>query len=336
MDWSVRKLRSAVQEYFALAETARPKTDRLYLLQASMVLGDISAQLRKWQDEARRRREADAPARALRLAPEVVAHWQKQLEKAIPLVQPGRTPCDYIPWVTALSKARGAVPPKGLEDDPYAHWNYNNDFKSFVEDIALPAWPDPRRDLMDFALLFLESDVMLFRSGYAKRHMIKRLQQAPLTQIDIARLDKMLRRSVLEGTGVEEYRAWCKLAACLVAKGHLGDLPAWLFPQAKGAFLNFSMADGRLAQQFWKADLSDADMMKLVGGVWRASRYAVSWPNFRTVIDTGGAIDSEEQRTKRNAWRMLDHIMRRTPSLERDITNMPSKTGEIFEDKSYF
>ncbi len=285
-----------------------------------MVLGDISAQLRKWQEDARKRREADAPARALRLAPEIVDHWQKQLEKAIPHVRPGRTPCDYSPWVTALSKARGTVPPQGIHDDPYAHWNYHNDFKSFVEDLALPAWPVPRRDLMDFALLFLEADVMLFRSGYAKRHMIKRLKQAPLTQSDIARLDKMLRRSVLEGAGLEEYRAWCKLVAHLVANGHLGDLPAWLFPQAKGAFLNYSMADGRLAQQFWKADLSDADMKKLVGGVWRASRYAVAWPDLRRVVDTDGAIDTADQRIKRNAWRMLDHIFRRVPDLERDIS----------------
>ena len=278
-----------------------------------MVFGDISGQLRKWQAEARKRREADAPARALRLVPEVVAHWTEVLNRAAPRAAPGKSPCDYAPWVKALSEAQGRVASRDVDEDRYAHWNYHNDFRRVMEDIALPAWPEARADLIEFALRFLEADVMLFRSGYAKRHLIQRLKQAPLSDAGIARIKPMLRRAVTKGAGLEEYRAWCKLAAHLVAEGHLPDLPGWLLPQARGTYLNYGMADGTLARQFWKADLSDSDMKRLVGGVFRPSRYAVVWPDFSQVVEIGGAYGSDEQRVKRNAWRMLDHVLRRVP-----------------------
>ncbi len=287
--------------------------------------GDISAKLRKWQEEARKRREADAPARALRLQPKTVERWTVVLRDAAQIVELGKTPCDYAPWIKAIGQIG---PSHGIHPHPDDHvpeTSVASYLRNFLEDVSLPAWPEPRKDLIEFALVALEVDVMLFRSGYAKRHLLHRLKQATLAEGDIERLGAMLRRSVTNGTGLEDYRGWCKLAAHLVANGHLGNLPAWLFPQAKGAFLNYSIADGRVAQQFWKADLSDADMKKLLGGVWRASRYAVAWPDFGKVIDTGGAIDTDEQRVKRNAWRMLDQIVRRIPELERDIPNIPSK-----------
>ena len=137
------------------------------------------------------------------------------------------------------------------------------------------------------------------------------------------RVDAMLRRAVTRGAGLEEYRAWCKLAAYFVDEGYLGDLPAWLYPQAKGAFLNYSMADGRLAQKFSNAGLSNAEMRKLLGGVSRASSHAVSWPNFSEIVRVNGSFGTQEQRVKRNAWRMLDQIIRRVPSLERDLAILP-------------
>lgn len=106
-------------------------------------------------------------------------------------------------------------------------------------------------------------------------------------------------------------------------EGYLGDLPAWLLPQAKGAFLNYSMADGRLAGQFANAGLSDSEIRKLVGGLCRASSHAVSWPNFSEIIRVGANLNTPEQRVKRNAWRMLDQIIRRVPSLERDLAFLP-------------
>lgn len=282
---------------------------------------DISGHLRKLQDEARARREADAPDRALRLFPETVERWTTVFREAANEIVPSGRPCDYAPWKKAISEAglRNGFKPYPQESSTYIVSRARN----FIEDVSLPAWPEPRRDLIEFALVVLETDVMLFRTGYAKRHLIKRLQHAPLAQKDIARLDAMLRRAVTRGTGLEEYRAWCKLAAYFVDEGYIGDLPAWLFLQAKGAFLNYSMADGRLAQKFSDAGLSDAEMRKLVGGVFRASSHAVCWPNSSEIIRGGINLNTPEQRIKRNAWRMLDQIIRRVPSLERDLAVLP-------------
>lgn len=282
-----------------------------------MIFGDFSGQLRKWQEEARARRVADAPDRALRLYPEIVERWTGVFREAADEIEPGGSPCDYEPW----RKAIGEVGPRhGFEPDIFI----NSRALTFIADVSTPAWPEPRRDLIEFALVVLEADVMLFRTGYAKRHLIKRLQQAPLTQTDIARLDVMLRRAVTRGTGLEEYRAWCKLAAFFVDHGYLGDLPAWLYLQAKGTLLNQRMADGRLAEQFTNSRLSDTERSRLIGGILRAPRHAVSWPDFSKIVKVDGGFDTSEQRVKRNAWRMLDQIFRRVPSLERDLTILPT------------
>ncbi|MEL7104291.1 MAG: hypothetical protein AAGM21_00095 [Pseudomonadota bacterium] len=288
-----------------------------------MVFGDISGQLRKWQNEARARREADAPDRALRLGPDIVARWTHVLRDAALQVEPGKSPCDYDPWITAIGQAGLRYGFTPHPDDLVPATSVASRLRNFIEDVSMPAWPEPRRDLIEFALVVLECDVMLFRSGYAKRHLLTRLKQAPLTGSDMARLDVMLRRAVTNGTGLEEYRAWCKLAAHLTAEGHLGDLPAWLYPQAQGAYLNYAMADGCLAQRFHAAGLSDAQLRLLVGGFIRPPKHAIAWPNFSQVVATGGTMDSPEQRLKRNAWRMLDQILRRIPDLERDLAVMP-------------
>ncbi|WP_415400744.1 hypothetical protein [Tateyamaria sp. SN3-11] len=282
-----------------------------------MNFGDISVHLRKLQDEARARREADAPDRALRLYPEIVERWTGVFREAADEVGTGGSPCDYTPCKKAIGEVGLRHGFQSFPSDPSTC--IISRARHFIEDVSMPAWPEPRRDLVEFALVVLETDVMLFRTGYAKRHLIKRLQCAPLNQQDIARLDVMLRRAVTRGAGLDEYRAWCKFAAYLVDEGYLGDLPAWLYPRAKGAFLNYSMADGRLARQFANAELSDAELPKLVGGILRSSSHAVSWPNFSEIIQVDGNFNTPEQRVKRNAWRMLDRIIRRIPSLERDL-----------------
>lgn len=286
-----------------------------------MIFGDISGQLRRWQDEARARRAADAPDRALRLYPEIVERWASVFREAADEVEAGESPCDYAPWEKAIGEVGLRHGFQSYQQDPSTC--IPSRARHFIEDVSIPAWPEPRRDLIEFALVVLETDVMLFRTGYAKRHLIKRLQHAPLAPNDITRLHVMLRRAVTDGTGVEEYRSWCKLAAYFVDEGYLGDLPAWLYPQAKGAFLNYSVADGRLAEQLTKSGLSGAEMRKLIGGILRPSSHAVSWPNFSEIIEVNGKFNTPEQRRKRNAWRMLDQIIRRVPNLERDLAVLP-------------
>lgn len=285
-----------------------------------MWFGDISGQLRKWQEEARKRRQADAPDRALRLAPENVAHWTNILRKAAARVTTGTRTCDYTPWLKAITEAQGRIAPLDLARDPYAHRMVATDFRNFMEDCALPAWPEPRRDLIEFALTVLESDVMLFRSGYAKRHLAARLAQSPLTPTDAQRIEVVLKRSVERGTGLEEYRGYCKLAGRLVLKGLVPDLPGWLAPRAEGAILTLGMADGRLWNEILRQDLSDADLKALSSGGWvRPYRNGVAWPALGVVVPAGDVVNTREQQVKRNAWRMLDHILRRCPSVAGEI-----------------
>ena len=188
-----------------------------------MEFGDISGQLRKWQEEACLAREADAPDRELRLIPELVRSWTDVLREAAEIVEPGVRPCDYRPWVAAIGEAGQRHGLAAHQADLAPKTSFASRFRNFMEDVSLPAWPEPRRDLIEFALALLEADVMLFRSGYAKKNLIQRLKQSPLTDGDIIRIERMLRRAVIGGTGLEEYRAWCNLAAHLVAAGHAKD-----------------------------------------------------------------------------------------------------------------
>ena len=276
-------------------------------------MGDLSRTLREMQEQNRRRREADAPDRALRLSPDITERWTAVLRDASTLVAPGRRPCDTAPWIAAIHEAglrHGFAP---HPDDLVPKTTIASRLRNFIEDAALPAWPDPRPDLIEFALTVLETDVMLFRSGYAKRHLATRLRHAPLTDADIARLDAVLRRAVTRGTGLEEYRGYAKLAAHLVATGRLPDLPDWLATRAEGAILTLDIADGHLWRHIASLPESDLDALSR-GGILRAYRHGLAWPDLTTVVPAGKAVTTTDQRIRRNAWRMLDQILRRVPA----------------------
>ncbi len=271
--------------------------------------------LKKYQEERRREREADAPMRALRLAPEFVELWTNVVRDASAIVVLGEKRCDYRPWSTALSKAGekyGLIELRGNESPPAG---IATRFSAFHWDVASPAWPDPRRDLIEFALTVLEADPKLFRSGNAQKYLIIRLKQSPLTDGDVARVGSLLRRTVTLGSGFEEFRAYCKLAGHLLASGRLKDLPSWLAPQAKGAILTLAMIDGPIWYQIFDS-VSEEDLKRLsVGGVLRPYVNGVAWPELGVVVPAGKSVKAPEQRIKRNAWRMLDHILRRYPEL---------------------
>lgn len=170
--------------------------------------------------------ELEREHRALRLSPGDVAYWTKAVATVAAMVAPADRPCSYRNWTETLNeyaRARAVIgaPPKYTADLP-------SRLMSFAEDLAHPDWTDPRPDLVEFALVFLEADVMLFRSGYTKRHLIKRLQKCALIGDQVDRVDGLLRRSITEGAGLEECRAYRRLAAKLVADGDLKDLPRWL------------------------------------------------------------------------------------------------------------
>ncbi len=264
-----------------------------------------SFDLRAYQAEQRRAREADAPERVLRLQPQFVELWTAILQDAANTVERSAKPCDYAPWEVALARA-GAH--HGLVEDGVVAR-----FSRFLWDVSQPAWPEPRRDLIGFALAALDCDVMLFRSGYAKRHLIKRLQQASLTEADVARIEAMLRRAVIDGTGLEEYRAWCKLAGHLAASGRVDGLQAWLSAEAEGAILTLDRISGPIWFRIFE-DLPQKDLKRLsVGGILRPHVNGLRWPDLGMVVPAGKLVNARDQQIKRNAWRMLDHISRRTP-----------------------
>ena len=105
--------------------------------------------------------------------------WIGFIDQALPLVgeaNPDR-PCEYSRWTAALDKAREAIerwPQSGEYDWPD---NPNpprlpTDLMSFARGVSKPGWPDDHAHLVEFSLRFLEADVMLFRSGYLKRHLL--------------------------------------------------------------------------------------------------------------------------------------------------------------------
>ena len=156
----------------------------------------------------------------------------------------------------------------------------------FAEDIAQPGWPEPRSALIDFALTFLEADVMLFRSGYAKRHLARRLGQAPLTAADVARIEAVLRRATAGGAGLEEFRAYADLAARLVAEARLPGFEDWLVGRAEGAILTADRCDGRESRDIRRlAPLSEADL----AGWQRLGGPGVVWPGLDRLVDAGRA-----------------------------------------------
>ncbi|MEM1234679.1 MAG: hypothetical protein AAGH70_11190 [Pseudomonadota bacterium] len=191
--------------------------------------------IQAYEAETHARQRADAQDRALRLHPDDVMRWTQVMQAVAPVVHKGGRPCDYGPWQGALDEY-GRVP----------HWigtvklvkgAVGTQLMEMAWDVAQPAWPEPRRDLIDFALTFLEADVMLFRSGYCKKNLLRRLRQAPLVSEDHGRLNVLIRRAVREGTGLEEFRAYARLAARLIIDRHLPDLDTWLETQAEGALV---------------------------------------------------------------------------------------------------
>lgn len=196
---------------------------------------DYTRVLRRQNRAAMARNLADREARASRLSPEAVARWTALVKAVARIVPPAKRPCSHDRWERALQDFARTPPFIGALDDRSRA--AASDLSAFVADVAQPGWPDPRPDLIEFALTCLEADVMLFGSGYKKRHLIRRLQQSPLTGDQLARVDRLIRRAVTEGTGREENRAYRKQAAHLMWRGEVPGLYLWLEETAKGALI---------------------------------------------------------------------------------------------------
>lgn len=201
-------------------------------------------------------------------------------------------PCSYAPWLAAFGQVNLA--PGVME--------------GLIRDACRPPWPVNATEVIDFALTVLEEDPMFHGSGYAKRHLVNRLRQQPLSASQIARVDAALRRTVLHGTGLEEFRALCKLAATLRPDG----LQDWLEETAKGALL--SLFDTGNEESFRFLARLDADKLdRLTAHHWAEKP---KWALVATDPDlplrkmTPRDWDDPAVKTRRNAWRMAAAIRR--------------------------
>lgn len=261
--------------------------------------------LRQHNREAIARNLADREARALRLTPDVVTRWTALIRAVAPAVARGKRVCDYMPWERALQEY-SRVPPFVGRETPYSTVMLS-EFHSFVADLAQPGWPDPRADLVEFALCYLEADVMLFGSGYTKRHLVRRLQQSPLSDDHLARIDRLIRRAVLDGTGLEENRAYRKLAAHLIVEGHLPQLYLWLEQMAQGARVRSRDMPQKLIWQLL-ARVGEAKWTEWFG---RKSAVALRYP----ALDATTKVDpAPTALARRSAFRFLMAIEARCPN----------------------
>ena len=283
--------------------------------------------LRAFNAEKRARAKADRLDRAARLAPEVISYWTEIIRQAAPQVGAGQRPCDYAPWVGALREARRVPPYVGTQ--AMGHFDRYPDLMTVAEDIARPGWPDPRPDLIEYALTFIEADVMLFRSGYTKRHLARRLQQSPLTDSDVDRIERVMRRAVTDGTGLEEFRGYAKLAAHLEDAGRLPGFADWLESMADGAILTLDQADGAEWRTLLLNNprLSDLDKARLSRVNWFGpSKWGIVWPDINRIAEAGKGLKNDDANKKRkNAYRMLRAIQRRKDSSLAARTMRPGK-----------
>ncbi len=202
--------------------------------------------------------------------------------------------CDYAPWQKALT----AVGARHI------------DLMSFAETAGRPPWPVERENLIEFALTFLDADPMLFRSGYAKRHLLDRLRQCSLPTEQFDRLSRILKHAVTRGTGVEEFRAYCRIAGALRPPG----LAEWLRPFANQAKLDRARHLGsadrlRLSPEF--AEKGWPEYTRTLG--YKPPRHAVSADLCGELIPMTARDWSDPQnRCAVNAWLMLRAIDRRS------------------------
>lgn len=226
--------------------------------------------------------------------PNEVKHVWDVVRVAAAKVEKGNKPCDYGPWTRALEAL-------GYSDGGYS-------LVDFADAITRKRWTGANRHLVEFAIAFLEADVKLFRSGYASRRLLIRLMQSELRKNDIARLGVILCRVVAHGTGLEEHRVYCKLAARLLREGHLRDLGPWLHEQALGAVVTVdTMPHTAVISLYVNGGFSDEDICRLHKGLLFGRRWGFIYPELGRVVRIPKAKDrnAPENRVKRNAYYML-------------------------------
>jgi hypothetical protein len=259
--------------------------------------------LRRYDEEQRKAHEADRPRRLAVLTSEAAGGWISVIDQALPLVEREtfRRPCDYQPWRAALQQLKAPDQPEEIYSPRFA--DADSGLINFSTDASKPGWPEAHRHLVDFALRYLEADVMFFRSGYTKRHLLRRLRQARLDQQQKARAVALIKRAVTQGTGLEEFREFCRLASKVMTD----ELRLWLAGQAKGVLITLDERYGRTVWE-WADFFSEKELKKLEFSFPAGHRYLFEAEAPHSVVKIEDV--PKDNRVKQNAWRILAHVKR--------------------------
>lgn len=257
-----------------------------------------------WTGERRERRKIDEEnERAWRmktLRPEAAAFWIGILDQAEPIARhaPRTSVCDYAPWTTALRRIAGG----------HSYWTdepvYEMRLMAFANCVARPDWPSEHDHLIEFTLRFLEADVMQFNSGYTKKLLLKRLKHAAFDGVQMKRVHALLKRAVTDGTGLEEFREFCRLAARVMTD----NLRAWLEAESKGVVVSIDDNYGP-GSFYWHEILGEQVLRKYGTLLYGRAHVLVAAEPPHALVNISDV--PEDNRTKLNAWRMLMHLKRR-------------------------
>jgi hypothetical protein len=235
--------------------------------------------------------------------PDRLIYLTDLIRRAAVKLNPERRPCAYGPWVAAFIEAGGTPQERGQ-------------LRYVYETTSRGAWTDRGPEWLEFALTFLECDVMMHRSGYAKRHFLIRLKSQDLTPDQVQRCDALLRRAVTDGSGHEEFHEYCGLAARLNPPG----LFEWLIETA--APLPLSLREDHTL--LWHPGLSTEQRKFLLQHSFAIfdGHAGIVWPApFETVLISRSERSTREARIKRNAWRMLRAMARRRMEAGGELTD---------------
>ena len=192
-------------------------------------------------------------------------------------------PCDYAPWTQAFQEIR--VEPSLIT--------------GLARKLSRRRWHDHQFAMAEFAITYLEVDVMLFQSGYDKAKLIRRIGQTNLTPVQLERVQSLLKGAVLKGAGREEFIAYCKLAAKIMPSG----LRYWLHNYAKDAVVIVE-GDSQRTQVSWE-DLTKDGIYQLLSG--RLNWWARDGHNGTEylMVKADRRLRTPDQQIARNALYML-------------------------------
>ena len=81
------------------------------------------------------------------------------------------------------------------------------------------------KNLLEFAVCFMEVDPWFFRSGYFKESLLTRLKRSDLGE-DTRRRLRMVLLSSVDGRGMREFKYYCRLAAVIADQDLVAALEA--------------------------------------------------------------------------------------------------------------